>query len=112
MDRRKHLKIKLKTLAAEARFIRHEEQKLNCKPSPHWDCSRNQAERYELHVHRTFHVRREARATLLAYCFLRGRSYGQVEHAAKTKPNWDRVEAMVKKYGRGRLDEFKKWKPD
>ena len=31
--------------------------------------------------------------------FLRGRALTQVETIARTQPQWDRVEALVKKYG-------------
>lgn len=81
-----YLKVKLKSLAAEARIIREQEAR-----SPYW--------RSGLREHRVGIVRSEARATLLAYGFLRGRSYQSLEPAAKSKPNWEKVKAMVRKYG-------------
>ena len=118
MDRRKFLKIKLKSLAEEARIIRHEERKLRCKPSPHYDCTENQSVRNELRNHRLRVVRPEARATHIAYGFLRGRSYRQLERLPKDRkpsflegPKWDRVEAMVKKYGKlGDIAKLKEWR--
>ena len=59
------LKVKIKSLAEEARIIRREERKLDWKT--------DQAKRFKLWVHRTFDIRREARATLIAYAYLRGR---------------------------------------
>lgn len=89
MDKRVYLKVKLKSLAAEAKIIRLEEKK-------------NSHFRVGLAEHRRGIVRFEARHTLLAYGFLRGRSYEQLEPGAREKnnhPTWDRVREMVKKYG-------------
>lgn len=85
-DRRLFLKIKLKSLAAEAKIIRKEEKK-------------ELGFRVELRDHRIFPVRREARHTLLAYSFLRGRPYREVENKCLRPPDWVKVEAMVRKYG-------------
>ena len=91
------LKVKVKSLAAEARIIRHEERK-----------TRGQI-RCSLHEHRVGTVRREARNTLLAYGYLRARSYAQMERSPKTQPAWDSVERMIKKYGQIKqpLEEWK-----
>lgn len=43
--------------------------------------------------------RKEARCVHLAYSFLRGRSYNEVENDSRTAPDWDRVEELVVKYG-------------
>ncbi len=64
-----HLKIKIKSLAAESRIIRLEEKK--------WRGGHPM--RISLWDHRVKAVRNEARAALLAYGFLRGRTYRQVE---------------------------------
>src|SRR5436190_16454468 len=89
-DRRLFLKLKLKSLAAESRIIRAEERRPNASRALLYP---------ELRLHRTGTVRSEARHTLLAYGFLRGRSYRQIEAKAGSAPNWTRVEAMVKRYG-------------
>lgn len=81
------LKIKLKSLAAEARIIRHEERKS--------DGDR----RCKLHHHRVGEVRREARATHLAYGFLRGIPRLSIERKARTEPDWDKIERMAGRYG-------------
>ena len=102
VDRREMLRVKLKSLAEEARIIRREEQRTHG------------ALRAELHQHRIGVVRNESRATHLAYGFIRGLTREQME------PGWEarvkqwrqyttpfneekalmaKVDAMVKKYG-------------
>lgn len=88
-----HLKIKLKSLAAEARIIKTEERKMR---GPRWGSS---YKRSLLQRHRLDVIRPEARCTHLAYGYLRGRTIDQIESCAKTAPDWDRVYVMVKKYG-------------
>jgi hypothetical protein len=81
------LKVKVKSLAAEARIIRLEEGR-----------SRGEL-RSQLRFHRREDVRGEQRATQIAYGYLRGISYARIEPNPKSQPAWDRVRAMVKKYG-------------
>ena len=113
-DQRVYLKVKVKSLAAEARIIRTEER-------------RNKYFRSGLAEHRRTVVRREARHTLLAYGFLRGRKYQQIENNAQNPPDWARVKKMVAKYGTNWMPEeglrdyhkrqeetllrFEQWKP-
>lgn len=80
------LKVKLKSLAAEARIIRDMER----KHPDFW---------YQLREHRKGVVRDSARHTQLAYGFLRGREYRQIEPKCHKSPDFDQVEKMVKKYG-------------
>lgn len=87
----KPLKIKLKTLAEEARIIRKEEQKMR---GHIWG---PKAEKY--HRHRIDVVRTEARATHLAYGFLRNRTYGQVESGSHKTVPYERVAKLVSRYG-------------
>lgn len=93
---RVYLKVKIKSLAAEARIIRAEERKL---PGPH-------ATRTGLHLHRVNEVRREARAALLAYGFLRGRWYEQIEGPGTDRDAvpWQRVLQLANKYGGQRVE--------
>lgn len=91
MKRNPELKIKLKSLAAEARIIRQDETK--AYKSGDYDTGNS------LHNHRVQGVRWEARATLLAYQYLRGVPYIVCERNARTEPNWDKVWRMAKKYG-------------
>ncbi len=88
-DKRTFLKVKLKSLAAEARIIRLEERRAKRDP----DLLAG------LVGHRRGIVRREARHTQIAYAFIRGRKYSDIEHKPKTKPDWKRVKSMVEKYG-------------
>lgn len=92
-DRRRFLKVKLKTLAAEARIIRREEQRTH-----------DPALREALYLHRILKVRRAARNTHLAYGYLRGRSYTQLEASCAEAPDWADVKRMVKQYGGLELD--------
>jgi len=84
-----HLKIKLKSLAAEARIIRMEEKKSH-------GLLRN-----SLHLHRVFDVRGEARHTQLAYAYLNGKRYRDIERTCHISPSNDRIRRMVEKYGDG-----------
>jgi hypothetical protein len=94
-DQRAYLKVKIKSLAEEARIIREEERK------PHADINEfgYSAKRTGLYNHRVGTVRREARAALLAYGFIRGRKYRQIEVKNNTEPDWEAVQRMVVKYG-------------
>lgn len=78
--------MKIKSLAAEARIIRQEEK----KRGPLWG---------SLYLHRVLEVRPEQRAALLAYAFIRGRSYEQAEAGAKTAPPLKRAAQLAVKYG-------------
>jgi hypothetical protein len=83
------LKMKIMSLAAEARIIRREEKK--------WPTTTNV--RWGLYSHRVAVVRPEARVALLAYAYLRGRPYVALERAPLTPPNWEKVTAMVARFG-------------
>jgi hypothetical protein len=84
-----YLKMKIMSLAAEARIIRTEEKKW---PGEH-------AVRNGLHQHRIRDVRSEARHALLAYGFLRGRDYRRLERKAARAPDWERVQKLAEKFG-------------
>jgi hypothetical protein len=96
MKRNPELKIKIKSLAEEAKIIRKDE-------GIAYD-NNDYALGNSLHYHRVVIVRREARATLLAYQYLRGKSYESCEGIGKTTPKWDNVKRMVKKYGGASFD--------
>lgn len=97
MKRNPYLRVKLKSLAEEARIIRLEEtraikhQKYSLQASLRW--------------HRVDTVRSEARHTLLAYQYLSGRSYDACEQPGSRPVDWKKVEAMVKKYGHMAFDK-------
>ncbi len=82
------LKIKLKSLAAEAKIIRHEEQK---RPQHKL--------REEMYLHRIHVVRVAARETAIAYGLLRGRTIEQIEKPNSKPYNKASVEKMLVKYG-------------
>ncbi len=88
LNRTKMLKVKIKSLAVEAQIIRREERK-----------ARDHQTREELHSHRVNDVRHEARCSLLAYAFLRGKSKVSVEPCSKCAPDWKRVGQIVRKFG-------------
>ncbi len=83
----KQLKVKIKSLAAEARIIRLEELRSSG------------VTRQSLYFHRVYDVRNEARWSQLAYAFLRGRDYSQIEAKNSGWVNWDRVMKLVAKFG-------------
>lgn len=85
------LRVKVKSLAEEARIIRHEE----CRAEAAWHPELRQS----LWRHRTWDVRREQRAALLAYAFIRGRSYAEVERRTRSAPDLTRLKQLVEKYG-------------
>jgi hypothetical protein len=103
------LKIKLKSLAAEARIIRREEIKLRNRARQRRAKGKSvdvSALLDSLREHRVQAVRRETRLTHLAYGFLRGRSYNAMErNATALKPSdWTRVKTMIQKYGGSECD--------
>ncbi|HEY1878483.1 MAG TPA: hypothetical protein VGG68_00975 [Caulobacteraceae bacterium] len=103
------LRVKLKALAAEARIIRGEEHRArkgwrrlakkqigaNAMVALH-------AEFDSLHRHRTYDVRTESRATLLAYAFLRKRPYELTETAGARKAPIDRVANIALRFSEER----------
>lgn len=110
------LRVKIKSLAAEAQFIRIEEQR--AKVNARWarDKGKNSQEAAELCAslrnHRVHTVRSEARSTQLAYGYLRGRTYLQIEQSRRrdNSPDWDAIRRMVKRYSPGfSAQEFKAW---
>lgn len=116
------LKIKIKTLASEATYIRTEERK--ALKSSRWCKEHQQAKESEtqaglrerLHRHRVATVRPEARHSLLAYGFLRGRAYEKMESSVRkgNKPDFPRIGRMLKRVcdaDKDTMAEFKAWCP-
>lgn len=100
-NRRIYLKVKIKSLAEEAKIIRREERK-----------TRDQDLRDGLHRHRVVEVRIEARLTQLAYAYLSGKTRQQVEPNAVKPVNWSRVKTMVQRYSfptEFRVTDFEAW---
>lgn len=84
-----YLKVKIKSLSEEARIIKREERKHRGE----WSGIAS-----GLQKHRRFEVRPESRSAQIAYAFMRGRSFCQVECNAKREPDWKRIKALVDKY--------------
>lgn len=92
-----YLKVKIISLADEARTIRIEEKRLPGEST----------ERVGLYLHRIQDVRWEARSAQLAYGFLRGRPYKQLEHETRKPLDLKRIAELAKKYGPGYSNEPK-----
>jgi len=95
-----YLKIKIKSLAVEAQIIRKEEQKFKKR--------RGETCReifWGLRNHRTQDVRSESRSALIAYGFLKGKSYASIEppgtgkKGRRPQPDWVRINQLIVKYG-------------
>jgi hypothetical protein len=84
-----HLRIKIKSLAAEATIIRNESHK--AKGMTKWG----------LNHHRTAVVRRHSRHNLLAYGFLKGLSYEAMERNCADSPDFKMVLEIVKRFHDG-----------
>lgn len=111
-DKRRLLKIKLKSLATEAAIIRKEEEKTKHSKRPEV-----QDLRHEMHNHRVCDLRLESRATGLAYGYIRGKKYREIEprsNYGQTQADvalaWTlmepRIWGMIVKYGgQGKIPE-------
>lgn len=114
------LKIKSKSLDAEAKIIKLEEKKfdkrinkiINLHQGEITDTVRRlRAKQGWIKNHRQFDVRKEARATFLARAFIKGMPYSVVEnHKRKENTEWyfenhiiPRVASMSYKYDKSRL---------
>lgn len=89
-----HLKIKILTLADEAKHIkRHEQRWKQVKregiPHPLF---------FDLQGHRKYEVRPECRCALLAYGFLRGRDYRKIENKCHEPPDWNNVVKIILRF--------------
>ena len=86
-DLRTLLKVKIKSLAEEARIIRKEEQRTD---------SLNLYRQFN--GHRRSDLRHESRHALLAYGFLRGMSLHRIEQSDQPV-DWAKIRRLVSKYG-------------
>lgn len=114
-----HLKVKIASLAAEARIIRRYENRLlkKLRKIPNWPDEGKPDEIRAfgtLRYHRKWDVRREARSSCLAYGFLRGRSYKALEKTCRHSPDWKRVESIINSFSVGDkrdvAQRFSEWK--
>lgn len=82
------IKVKIKSLAAEARII---------KQAIHQ--TKDIATKCELRNHHILVVRKEARHSQLAYAFLRGREYSEVEAKCGAPPDFKKISELVERFG-------------
>lgn len=129
MSRINHLKVKIKTLTAEAAIIRKEEAKALARPKlsvfkkvdGNWgwhpavtsdEIARGVNSEYTaLREHRVGIVRQAARTNLLAYGFLRGRSYSRMESTTYVAPDFAEVEKVARRFSPTKWDDarWKEW---
>lgn len=98
-NRIRHLKVKIKSLAAEAVIIRSEERKSNG------------VLRGSLADHRRGIVRTEARHAQIAYAFLRGRRYEQIEQNPSKPFDRKKVLDAIARFGpcMSGSETYKEW---
>ncbi len=86
----RYLKVKIKSLSAESKIIRQEEQR----------CFGNASLLNSLHRHRTCDVREATRVNFIAYAYLRGRTLKSIEGTSPVPAYiFGRASKMVKKFG-------------
>lgn len=123
-----YLKVKIRSLQEEAKIIKHEESRHKHYTSveildSRTNTAKNIAKRRPIHpdsvglvnglaTHRKQVVRSEQRCTLIAYGFLRGRTFAQIESSATSEPNWSRVEKMITRYAFSKREEFAQFVKD
>jgi hypothetical protein len=86
-ERTIYLKIKVRSIADEAKSIRQEAKKTSGEV------------KWGLNHHRTTVVRDHARHNLLAYGILRGVPYRAMEQKCHERPKFSRVETIAKRFG-------------
>ncbi len=117
MDRRIHLKVKIKSLAEEAKIIKQEARKLKVEARrlDHAHGNPDLAKKLRWQVnsllyHKDFPVGNEARHSLLAYAVLRGKPYFVVEAKCRedNRPSFKKVEEMALRFGATK-DSVSEW---
>ena len=89
-DDRAYLRVKIKSLAEESKIIKREEYRFK----------KNDRVRNGLHNHRICNVRNESRAALIAYGYIRGKKFKEIEKNSGKIPYIIsvRVHDLIKKY--------------
>lgn len=119
-----HLKVKVYSLTTEMSYIRRQEEKWKNRARAARLKQKQHAEQthidhiayatgnfWTLRAHRT-ELKREARSTHLAYGFLKGRLYGEMEiicHGLtpgynREAPDWQRIQDMVERFSKDEPD--------
>lgn len=97
-----YMRVKIKSLAAEAKIIRAAEIKSKMMgDSPTLT---------GLHLHRVNDVRGEARSAQLAKVLICGRRYVEAEGWSRSTPNWSRIAVIASKYGSRTYTSDDVWK--
>lgn len=92
------LRIKLLSLASEAKHIRRWERRLLAAARS--GKAPDAKDRFwSIRNHRKDDIAPEARATVLAFGFLRGRPYKTMEQRRYSDPNWSQILRMATEYG-------------
>lgn len=105
------LRIKIKSLAVEARIIAHEERRVLRRLTRQGSPERQAAilaSYASLREHRRAVVGPTARVSLLAYGFLRGKPYTKLEPSNSREPDWNDVWKVAERFAApsgGRLAE-------
>ena len=121
-----YLKVKVMSISDEQKIIRREEQLAKYKARANRariqegkaaeDPARYTEVNRGLHAHRVIDCRKELRSSHLAYGFVKGLKYRQMEPLAYAQPNWDRIERLIEKYGEGDTrtikQQFAAWKAE
>lgn len=90
----KALKVKIKSLAAEAAIIRTEERRALAGGAKY----RDERLFVSLRQHRVSDVRKEQRSSMIAYAFLRGKPYKTTEKKVTTPVDVERVRKLIEKF--------------
>lgn len=109
-----HLKVKIHSLADEAKYIRRLERNI-AKRLAKRSLGKNSSPAWQsLHGHRRMEVRRESRCSHLAYGFLRNTPYVVMESKCWEQPDWKRVEDIAIRFSdedkRIVAQRFAEWK--
>ena len=91
-----HLRIKIKSLAAEAAIIRAEARKTTGMV------------KWGLNHHRKTVVREYARENLLAYGAIKGIPYEAIEKQARIEPDFSRISHIAERFG-GSTQAIEQW---
>lgn len=99
-------RINVKSLAHEAKIIREEVARAKRAGRKTWVLD-------DLHLHRRYDLRREARTAQLALAFLRGRPYRSVERKSTKPVDFNRLIRKINKFmiyhGRVRESDVQAW---
>lgn len=124
-----HIQVKVASLAAEMKIIHRLEIKWKAKARRARkkvnDAAYHESNFWTLRHHRN-NLKLEARSTHLAYGYLRGRSYAQMEQICygplkgygSTEPNWKAIEEMVERFTKYEtspqdyMQKFSEWLAD